>query len=574
MTDRVCRIARHNLLAGLALALLTAPAGAQLPCNLQSPPCPGRLPCDWDAFRSALGGCPLSVPIAHPRGSECTAGSFDLRDTQYRQTCATTACPRQAPPPLRFWAYESYRDTNHGCGWPGPPGGEWLVNAGVDFGFGTPGQWLLYQANWMSCAVQGCPWSNRTVVELSDVCGDDCTLGGREGTVDHSSWYLVASVPFTDGGFDFDSLTGADLAGGCGPASPRPAPVPGLTIAGRSEPCTGSTKETWILTHHVDPRFGDVDVSIDEPWPRYYSEGGLSDPATPLIAGFQVLYTVASSEPTRSDPQVAGWRPARDPSNPADLEAPVIPLGTTTAVTVSVPDEGHGHNIWLAARLVYRDDSINPLAAVRVGEGPRLTSMTGRHCGPGFVEPPPIDCCLGTEASPDQTVCPGESVTLTAELSYVDPPQCCRPGDPFCTWKRDGIRLPETTCTLSQTPASAGVYEVLALCWEVPGYLITGMAPDEVTVRVAGPTAIDYGNTLRLVRQGTDIGFTWDDGLAFRDVLRWHRDAAFDRPTSNLLVELEPTVPPHHVVAGEMLTPESPRFYRVSGVGCDGEEGP
>ena len=227
--------------------------------------------------------------------------------------------------------------------------------------------------------------------------------GRRERTATHRAggdarsrvWYVLASVPLTNS-FDFDQITGAT---GCSPAEVVQQPVPGVTIVGRTAPCTRSSVATLSTTPDRTPGFFDVAVTLVDPEPDWWNETGM-DGAPALIAGYQIVYTTGA-EPTTSSYTIGGYRPVREPGN-ARRALGVVPRGTSVPVTVALPDLGVGTRYWLATRIVYVDSTENPLGPFDPAAGtpaspvgPQITTEVSGHCGPvlgrGRIVSPPIN---------------------------------------------------------------------------------------------------------------------------------------------------------------------------------------
>lgn len=383
------------------LALLSSPPARGTGCNLLSPPCPNG-PSQSD---DCAGGCGNSVTLSHASGNVCGAnpsatagGSFNLTGTQYENTCRETqggpnpVCTpsMRGPctvlkPRLRFWEYDDYGRANFGCRfWVERC---WLANWKLDLNAPNPdGRWRMQSVDWFSganphgvdgCYVGGTP---RTVAEVSDV------FPPVEGSIDHSSWYLVAAVEY-DGRFLFDRIKGGDVpaAAGCAPPDVSAHPVSAVRIAGRDPAaCIGNTTPTEITT---TGGFLDVTVEIADPTPPYYTEAGRHDPAARLLDGYRIFYKVGA-EPTTSDRQAGGWLPALDPATSQVLGT--LAYGTRQR-SVRVPVSG-GQFIWFAARLVYADCSLNgskvadpscsPTSPFYNANDPVLGTQLGQHCGP------------------------------------------------------------------------------------------------------------------------------------------------------------------------------------------------
>jgi len=375
--------------AVMALTMLAGPALVQaqvLRCNMQTP-CGSTMPC--------AGGCLSSTPIAHPTASPCVAGhgSFDLIGTQFENTCSLGmgGCPVMTPP-MRFWQFDHYDPANNGCQAQNDTVNnlEYLVNASLDDL--TPGlangHWYMWQPNWSGPMVDKCytgapgPPTPRTVVELSAVDARP----GFEGTTAHAAWYILASVPLTANGFDFDTITGGT---GCTPQELQKQPVPTVSVMGRSLPCTNNTTPTTSQTADALTGYFDTAVTISNPNPNWWTEAGLNG-APALISGFQIMYKMGTDPTTSAS---SAWLPVYDPT---DATAPknalgVVPVGTAGPITIALPVTTSTTNYWLALRIVYADASENPTAPfdpTAAGlQGPQITSPVGTHCGPVNFNP-------------------------------------------------------------------------------------------------------------------------------------------------------------------------------------------
>lgn len=360
----------------VTFSMVSTVALAATNCNLGASPCSGSAPA-----RGCQGGPPPSAPIAHPMLSPCGGGgSFNFTGTQYATTCSNFggSCANIAVPPFRFWAHDNYGDVagaNSGCQiLNGTSDVDWFVNGLLDGLTANPaaaGRWIAYQANWVGPAVDGAPAGARTVVEVS------APVATAEGTVNHTAWYMLASVS-NAGGYDFDRITG--VTGGCTAADVPTAPVPSLTIVGRTTACTGSFVMTMGTNNTTDgTNYGDIQINLSDVSGQWFSEAG-RNAAPDLVAGFQVLYRPAP-EPTSSVFATGGWTPVRDPATPS-MARGVIPVGTVGPVTVTVPKTVGP--VWLAARVVYTGGAaVNPLGAFDPATaGPEVASAIGAHCGP------------------------------------------------------------------------------------------------------------------------------------------------------------------------------------------------
>lgn len=365
-------------LEGVAVVLLLAsPALAATNCNLGPSPCSGP-----GVSHGCAGGPPPSSPIAHPTISPCSGGgSFNFTGTQYAATCSNLMgnCANISVPPLRFWAHDNYAGpsgANSGCQLLNTTSDvDWFANAVLD-GLASPGaadgRWVLYQTNWVGPAVDGSAAGARTVVEIS------APLSTTEGTADHTAWYMLASMS-NAGGYDFDRVTG--VTGGCTPGDIPAAPVPTVSVVGRTAACTGSPTPTDARANAVDGvNYCNIDIDVSDTAGQWFSEAGANQ-APALIAGFQVVYAGAA-EPTTSNYASGNWQPVRDPANPT-LAMGLIPVGATGPFTVAMP-KALGM-AYVAVRVVYAagatanpTGTFDPLSAT----GPQVTSAVGGHCGP------------------------------------------------------------------------------------------------------------------------------------------------------------------------------------------------
>jgi len=371
---------------GLTVALLlgrsaAAQAPSAQPCQLQG------------CTTVCQGGCSTaSFPIQHTAfGLGAELGRFDLTMTDYVGSCDNgLALPCTRPgnvPPLRFWAYDGFRTGNNGCF--SYAGKSWLVNCKYDqsgcLDLGEDGHWTLSQANWAAgcfqLGVDGCissqrpvppDLSTRTVVELSFA---DTSSG--EETVDHDAWYIVAAVEF-DGSFDFDRIQGGDTAGGLGPADLLAQSVPDVSFTGMTCPDNGAA--IVFPENAVDGDYYDVTVDVSTTTPPFFTERGRDDSDSPLIVGLQVVFQRSLAAPRSS---VRRWLPARDPADPADQIAGLIPWGGSASATVALPKVACGARHWLATRIVYKDATVNfQTGPGPDATGPRLVTPTGKSCGP------------------------------------------------------------------------------------------------------------------------------------------------------------------------------------------------
>ncbi len=362
----------------LLLLLLCAPGAfaQELRCNMTSP-------CGAAPAPACAGGCAPSAPVYHASALPCSAGngSFNLIGTHYETTCSCAPSCVVDLPPVRFWQYDAYAAANNGCQRQDNcvAGVEWMVNATP----GNTGHWYLWQPNWAGPDVDGCYTTAvprpayRTVVEVASVD----RRPGFEGTFNHGSWYVLASVPLTVG-FNFDTITGGT---GCTPAEVVKQPVRGVTVVGLGGPCTGSGVSMQSMLPDIDPGYFDVQVTLDDPGPHWWNETG-QDGAPQLIAGYQILYTTGP-EPTTSDYVTGNWRPVHDPVN-APLALGLVPLGNGSPITVALPITDPLTDYWLATRIVYRDASENPVGTFdpALGTpsnpvGPQIASPVSGHCG-------------------------------------------------------------------------------------------------------------------------------------------------------------------------------------------------
>jgi hypothetical protein len=320
---------------------------------------------------ACAGGCASTAPVAHPNVDPCASGGgIDFTGTAYANTCQSGAGCTVSVPPLRFWQHDNYNSANSGC--QDRVASQWMSNAELDYGItGATGVWILDQANFQGPSIDGCiDRAQPAVVEFSWLDGP------TDGTVNHTSWFLVMASEFDSafGAYNFDNITGG---GGCNAATTQPMPVPAATITTRTAACTGaSATRTQFGTsseNAVDNTFFDVGITISNPNPPQYRTAAVT---APLIRGYQVLYR-EGTEPTSSDP--AGWTVAKDPAAPATANHPIIATGTATA-TVSLPKGAIANNYYIALRIVYQDASLNATA------DPRVVSLLSSHCGPFYFE--------------------------------------------------------------------------------------------------------------------------------------------------------------------------------------------
>lgn len=357
-------------------ALMVSGSFAATNCNLGATPCSGAAPA-----RGCQGGPPPSAPIAHPTLSPCAGGgSFNFTGTQYATTCSNFggSCASIAVPPFRFWAHDNYggaTGANSGCQILNATSDvDWFVNGLLDGLTANPaaaGRWIAYQANWVGPAIDGGAAGARTVIEAS------APITTVEGTVNHSAWYMLASMSNV-GGYDFDRITG--VTGGCSAADVPTAPVPSVSIVGRTAACTGNPTATTGTNNAVDgTNYGDVSINISDVAGQWFSEGG-RNAAPALITGFQIVYK-AAPEPTSSVYATGGWLPVRDPGTPT-MAMGLVPVGTAGAINVTLP-KAVG-SAWLAARVVYSGGAaVNPTGTFDPATaGPQVASPVGLHCGP------------------------------------------------------------------------------------------------------------------------------------------------------------------------------------------------
>jgi len=362
--------------------------------------------CVFEGCGTAIcqGGCSDSLPMRHyAEGLTSAGGRFGFAGTSFESTCwgAGPAGPCGTGtgklPPGRFWAYNQYMLSNSGCT-------DLIANAGMvhtvlDLGHSdSSGNWVLFGCNWEEDGgpgpgrMDGCIASTepvppdtaqRTVLEVNFA---DSFSG--EGTPDRSSWYLVASVPETEGRYDFDAIEGGNSGGpsGDGPGHvvvrhPPSVRIDGLPGPTPSCPVNDSTM-VGLPNPHSAAHFNlDLRVNPAVPTARadWFTEAGRNkDPQ--LIEGFQVVYKLSSTPPTSS----YLWLPARDPDDPVHNVAGLIPWSETPgSATVALPISPGGGKYWLAVRLVYRDATINgQLGPGPIETAPKLVSLPGAMCGP------------------------------------------------------------------------------------------------------------------------------------------------------------------------------------------------
>lgn len=292
-------------------------------------------------------------------------------------------------PPIRYGHYNNWKTGNSGC--IDLAATATLVNSVNDVAWGTAGYWFMYQGNWangLGSGADGFPAAAagelRTVLEASFVDTP------AEGTINHRSWYMVASTNVTND-YDFDTVKGGT---GCTPATIGPVAVPPLTINGAVGGCIGNGTPTGGNDNAVNPTgFFDIGVTFTNPSPNYYDEVGINTPGKPLIAGYQVVYrggtgVTGASEPTSSmfaagSPATQLWSVAMDATDPT--KPAFFARGTATG-NVALPKTGACAPsascwYWLATRIIYTDASINVLP-VTAGSNLWLASEVSSHCGP------------------------------------------------------------------------------------------------------------------------------------------------------------------------------------------------
>jgi hypothetical protein len=304
------------------------------PMRVKAPVCFSVILCSFlllfSVDASQGGGCGFSVPIFNAKAGEKDGGAMLLQGTPFDG--------KGFPgPEIRFWAYHNFAEANSGTQAQFQSlDNAWLANLNVDFKMKTtkPYAWVLAQANWLGMNIDGCirtlkdePQRDRCVVEVS------FPDGAKENSAAHQSYYLIMSVPFSNGlsAFNFD-----DVRGGEGPAGNQvkavPVPVP-------------------ALSHPAGKRNGKdkafMDVSLVIPDAVSYSEKGLNEPVN-LIKGYRILY-VLDKEPVSSDPKA--YQEVLSP------ESPKKPLGLIPykagKVTVTVPTPKKA--AWFVAQIVYDD---------------------------------------------------------------------------------------------------------------------------------------------------------------------------------------------------------------------------
>ena len=72
------------------------------------------------------------------------------------------------------------------------------------------------------------------------------------------------------------------------------------------------------------------------------------------------MFATGAAEPTTSIAACGGaWRPVRDPASPAQAMG-VVSWGTPATVVALPKDGDPGAPKWLALRIVYEDETVNP----------------------------------------------------------------------------------------------------------------------------------------------------------------------------------------------------------------------